>query len=83
LKRIKVLPSLHLQADSKDSKKKGTNSIDNLDSPSSESKKSLVPSSPSALSTSSNCSTDREKKVRVRDKILLYYSIAINSVLKE
>ncbi|XP_045161386.2 arginine-glutamic acid dipeptide repeats protein-like isoform X2 [Mercenaria mercenaria] len=53
--------------DSKENKKKGTNSVsslDNLDSPTSDSKKSLVPSSPSALSTSSNCSTDREKKKR-------------------
>ncbi|KAL4221663.1 hypothetical protein ACF0H5_019920 [Mactra antiquata] len=53
--------------DSKETKKKGSNSVssvDNLDSPSSDCKKSIVPSSPSALSTSSSCSTDREKKKR-------------------
>ena len=54
------------QTDTKD-KKKDSNSIsslDNLDSPLSDSKKSLGLSSPSALSTCSNSSVDRDKTKR-------------------
>ena len=60
------------QTDTKD-KKKDSNSIsslDNLDSPLSDSKKSLGLSSPSALSTCSNSSVDRDKtKRRVSDRV--------------
>ena len=77
-KRIKKKKKfcVYFQTDSKDNKKKDNNSIsslDNLDSPLSDSKKSLGLSSPSALSTCSNSSTDREKKKRRVGGILVLF----------